>query len=55
MNDERGRRLTRKQKIIISSQPRKLNADNWLCLADDGKKLTIRHKISGRIAYINYG
>ena len=54
MRDERGRRLTRKQKILLANQPRQLNIKNWLCVSDDGKTLVILHKVSGRTAYIRY-
>lgn len=54
MKDERGRRLTRKQKILLAKQPRKLNPANWLCVSDDGHLLEIRHRTSGRVAYIPY-
>ena len=54
MKDDRGRKLTRRQKIILSSQVRKLNPQNWVCVSDDGKVLEVRHRISGRIASIRY-
>ena len=54
MKDKRGRKLTRRQKKILSGQPRKLNIDNWLCISDNGRELEIRHRTSGRTAYIRY-
>lgn len=54
MKDKRGRRLTRRQKETLERQPRQLNTENWLCISDDGIGFEIRHKVSGRIAYVRY-
>ncbi len=54
MKDNRGRRLTRKQKVSMEASSQKLNIKNWVCIADDAEAFTIRHIVSGNVRQIKY-
>lgn len=44
------KKLSRMQKILVSAH--KLNPDNWMLLEDGKDRITIRHKKSGKIKFI---
>lgn len=52
MKHKNYKNLTRKQKILLSQQPKRFNVDNWLCVQEDNSGITIKHKVSGRVLFI---
>lgn len=40
----RGKRLTRRQKVLLSQCNKRLNINNWLCAAEDADTITLIHK-----------
>ncbi|MGN0163414.1 MAG: DUF6906 family protein [Candidatus Ornithomonoglobus sp.] len=54
MKDARGRKLTRKQKIIMSEKVPNLRADNWLCIEDNHLFFKIQHRLTKSVKTIGY-
>jgi hypothetical protein len=54
MKHKRARKLTRKQKIIISEAAQRLNVDNWQCIDDDGTRFVIQHKTTKSVKSFTY-
>ena len=54
MKDKRGRRLTRRQKIIISKVDKRINPDNWLCTEDNQDFFIIRDKAGNKYRKYTY-
>lgn len=44
---QRGHKLTRKQKIILSNATPRLQPDNWLYIGETDDSIIIEHKVSG--------
>jgi len=56
MKDKRGRKLNRRQKILLAGAAQNLNADNWLCIEDTTdspneaeKYIVIKNKSTGTV------
>ncbi len=52
MKDDRGRKLTAKQKAILHGS--RYNIKNWLCIESNNETFVIRHRKTGNTKVIKY-
>lgn len=54
MKDNRGRKLTRMQKVLLGEKHPRMKAECWLCVLDNGDAFTLRNKRTGALKVVGY-